>query len=199
MLWLVVLVAAVPGAASRPTSAQQAPAPAAPAPHSPSPQAAPATPAPATPAQESAPPPQTPAPAVESNADLRADAWKLLKQGAASEKTRDRSDAISALALLDQSYTGISLIAAGLKDKETNIRVLAAASLGDMKARSAIPQLKDAMDDDSPEVSFAATQALWKIGDRSGRRHHPDQPGERECASGCAGPRHARRSRRRAG
>jgi HEAT repeat protein len=100
---------------------------------------------------------------------MRAAAWKLLKQGATSEKTRDRSDAISALAVLGQNHTGISLIAAGLKDKETNIRVLAATSLGDMKARSAIPQLKDAMDDNSPEVSFAAAQALWKIGDRSGR------------------------------
>jgi HEAT repeat protein len=100
---------------------------------------------------------------------MRAAAWKLLKQGAASEKARDRSDAISALAVLDESRTGISLIAAGLKDKETNIRVLAATSLAEMKARSAIPQLKDALDDDSPEVSFAAAQALWKMGDRSGR------------------------------
>jgi HEAT repeat protein len=39
-----------------------------------------------------------------------------------------------------------------------------------MKARSAIPQLQDAMDNDkSPQVSFAAAQALWKMDDRAGR------------------------------
>jgi HEAT repeat protein len=92
-----------------------------------------------------------------------------LKQGAVSDKARDRSDAISALAVLGQDREAVSLVSAGLDDKEASIRVLAATSLADMKARSAIPQLKSAMDDESPQVSFAAAQALWKMGDRSGR------------------------------
>jgi HEAT repeat protein len=163
VLCLLVLVAAVPGAAPRGSGAQQAPAPAQPAPDATSQQ-------PQTAAPESAPQPQqAPAPALKSKAEVRAAAWALLKQGVASEKARDRSDAVSALTVLDQDREAISLVAAGLKDKETSIRVLAAVSLGEMKARSAIPQLKDALDDDSAQVSFAAAQALWKIGDRSGR------------------------------
>jgi HEAT repeat protein len=91
-------------------------------------------------------------------------------QGATSGKFRDRSDAISALTILDRNRRAVSVISAALQDKEETIRVLAAVSLGEMKARSAIPQLRDAMDNDkSPQVSFAAAQSLWKMDDRAGR------------------------------
>jgi HEAT repeat protein len=97
-------------------------------------------------------------------------AWAILMQGATSGKFRDRSDAISALTILDRNRRAVSVISAALQDKEETIRVLAAVSLGEMKARSAIPQLRDAMDNDkSPQVSFAAAQSLWKMDDRAGR------------------------------
>jgi len=103
-------------------------------------------------------------------ADSPADPWAILMQGATSGKFRDRSDAISALTILDRNRRAISVISEALRDKEETIRVLAAVSLGDMKAHSAIPQLRDAMDNDkSPQVSFAAAQALWKMDDRAGR------------------------------
>ena len=103
-------------------------------------------------------------------ADSPADAWNLLMQGESSTKFRDRSDAVSALTILDRDRKAISAIAAALQDKEETIRVLAATSLGEIKARSAIPQLKDTMNNDkSPQVSFAAAEALWKMGDREGR------------------------------
>jgi len=38
-----------------------------------------------------------------------------------------------------------------------------------MRARSAIPKLRRALDDDSPPVSFAAAKSLWTMGDHSGR------------------------------
>ena len=56
-----------------------------------------------------------------------------------------------------------------LADKDVNVRVLAATSLGSIRARSAIPRLTDAVDDSAPQVSFAAVQALWRMGDRSTR------------------------------
>jgi HEAT repeat protein len=97
------------------------------------------------------------------------EAWKMLADSAASDKLRDRSDAISAVTMLPTDRRAIDLIARGLDDKEETIRMLAATSLGDIKARPAIPKLKTALDDKSPQVSFAAAQALWKMGDRSGR------------------------------
>jgi HEAT repeat protein len=97
------------------------------------------------------------------------EAWKMLSDSAASDKLRDRSDAISALTMLDTDRRAIALVSHGLDDKEETVRMLAATSLGDMKARPAIPKLKSALDDKSAQVSFAAAQALWKMGDRSGR------------------------------
>jgi HEAT repeat protein len=96
-------------------------------------------------------------------------AWTLLTQSANSDKFRERSDAVSALTILDTDRRAVVIITNALGDKDETIRVLAATSLGEMKARSAIPQLKEAMGDKSPEVSFAAAQALWKMGDHSGR------------------------------
>ncbi|HVB58054.1 MAG TPA: HEAT repeat domain-containing protein [Candidatus Acidoferrales bacterium] len=110
-----------------------------------------------------------PATAIQPIANLPDAAWALLRQGAASDKFQDRSDALSALTILDSDRRALSLIENGLSDKEESIRVLAAASLGVVKARSAIPKLKAALDDTSPQVSFAAAQSLWKMGDRSGR------------------------------
>jgi HEAT repeat protein len=109
--------------------------------------------------------------AVGINPDLNlpAAAWTLLVQKVTSDSVRDRSDALSALTVLDSDRKAITLIENALGDKDENIRVFAATSLGDIKARSAIPKLKGAMDDKSAAVSFAAAQALWKMGDRSGR------------------------------
>src|ERR1700722_16670278 len=97
------------------------------------------------------------------------DPWTMLMNGANSQKLRDRSDAIGALSVLSSDRKAIAVIANALGDKEETIRILAATTLGEMKARPAIPKLKEAIDDPSPEVSFAAAQALWKMGDRSGR------------------------------
>ena len=102
--------------------------------------------------------------------DSPQDAWALLMQGASSARFRDRSDALSALTILDRDRKAIAVISSALDDKEETIRVLAATSLGEIKARAAIPKLKQAMDEDkSPQVNFAAAQALWKMGDHSGR------------------------------
>ena len=77
------------------------------------------------------------------------------------------------------------MVAHALQDKEDGIRALAATSLGDLNARSAIPALRKAMDDPSPVVSFAAAQSLWKTGDRSGRDlFHDVLTGERKTKPG---------------
>jgi HEAT repeat protein len=112
-------------------------------------------------------------------------AWILLTQAATSDKFRDRSDALSALTILDHDRRAIALIENGLNDKEEAIRMLSASSLGDLKARSSIPKLWAAMNDPSAEVIFAAAQALWRMGDRSGRDIFYDVlDGERQVTPG---------------
>ena len=115
-------------------------------------------------------PAQTPTAAPHAAVKPGSDeAWKMLTAAAASDKLRDRSDSLSALTILPGDRKSVDLVIHALDDKEETVRMLAVTSLGEMKARPAIPKLKAALDDQSPQVSFAAAQALWKMGDRSGR------------------------------
>jgi HEAT repeat protein len=122
--------------------------------------------APTSPASQ----PPAKAPGATAPAPPPPDPWSMLTQGANSPRFRDRSDAISALTILEHNRKAIAAIENALSDKEETIRVLAATSLGEIKARSSIPKLEDTMNNDkSPQVSFAAAEALWKMGDRAGR------------------------------
>jgi HEAT repeat protein len=103
------------------------------------------------------------------DAELPHTARAWLIAGASSDSARDRSDTISALTILLNDPEAIGLIESGLEDRDVSIRVLAVTSLGSMKARMAIPRLRKALDDDSAQVDFAAAQALWGMGDQSGR------------------------------
>lgn len=101
--------------------------------------------------------------------DLRANAWGMLADGATSDKSQSRSDAISAMTILGDDPSAVAVMEDALTDKDDSIRVLAVTSLGEVRDPRAIPELRDALEDRSPEVSFAAAQALWKMGDHSGR------------------------------
>lgn len=121
---------------------------------------------PANAAKESS---QAPEPTKIPNADLPHTARAWLIAGASSDNVADRSSTISALTILKYDPEAIGLIESGLEDRDVTIRVLAVTSLGSMKARVAIPRLRKALDDDSAQVDFAAAQALWAMGDQSGR------------------------------
>jgi HEAT repeat protein len=64
----------------------------------------------------------------------------------------------------------VKLLVSGLQDRDADVRRVAATSIGEIKARAALPHLRTALDDGDPSVRFAAAQALWKMGDMSGRR-----------------------------
>jgi HEAT repeat protein len=102
-------------------------------------------------------------------ANLHARAWKLLDAAAVSDKVRTRSDAFSAISILESNRHAVELMITGLDDKDEGVRTLAANSLGGMNSPAAIPALRKAMNDPSPVVSFAAAKSLWRLGDRSGR------------------------------
>lgn len=111
--------------------------------------------------RKTAPPDLTPA-------ALSAQAWSILNEGAESHSLRKRTDAIAALASMEGDPKAVKLIEEALADKHADVRRIAAAALGSMGAKEAIPALRKATDDDDSAVSFAAAEALWKMGDRSG-------------------------------
>jgi HEAT repeat protein len=96
-------------------------------------------------------------------------AWDVLKKGLQESNPENRKIAAAALGGTGLAPKSINLLEETMaNDKDPEVRQAAATSLGEMKARVAIPKLKTAMDGD-PQVSFACARALWNMGDRSGR------------------------------
>ncbi len=108
-------------------------------------------------------------PALLFAADSESTAWDLLNHGFSDGGTARRIQAVTALGSIGPREHVVNLLEVALTDKEILVRMTAAAALGEIQARPAIPRLKQALDDISAEVNFAAAQALWKMGDQSGR------------------------------
>jgi len=103
--------------------------------------------------------------AVESEQE----AWQVLNDSLHSGDTDHRRQALAALATIDGgNMRAVKAAEEALRDKNSFVRQSAALALGAMKARDAVPALKEALDD-SGEVAFAAAKALTEIGDPSGR------------------------------
>src|SRR6202162_4731824 len=96
-------------------------------------------------------------------------AWDVLKTGLNDKNPEKRRQAVTAIGSIGLETEAIQLVEGALLDPVSLVRQTAAAELGQMKAREAIPSLKTALDDAAGEVAFAAAKALWDLGDRSGR------------------------------
>jgi HEAT repeat protein len=96
-------------------------------------------------------------------------AWEVLKTGFSDKNIDTRRQAVTATGSIGLDPEALRLVEQSLRDPDPLVRQTAAAQLGQMKAKDAIPSLKTALDDASPEVAFAAAKALWDIGDKSGR------------------------------
>jgi HEAT repeat protein len=110
-----------------------------------------------------------PDPATLSPAVATRKAWKCLNDGLAEKNFDRRAQAIAALGTIGLQPNAVSLIESGLNDKDSPVRQAAADVLGRLKSRGSIPKLRAALNDNSAVVSFAAAQALWNMGDRSGQ------------------------------
>lgn len=111
-------------------------------------------------------------------------AWDTLKQGVADSDAAHRKTAVAAIGTIGPNSEAVQIVAASLQDKDSGVRQTAANTLGEMGSPAAIPALKTALDD-NPEVSFTAAQALWKLGDQSGREIFQEVlEGERKDAPG---------------
>ncbi|HET7748552.1 MAG TPA: HEAT repeat domain-containing protein [Terriglobales bacterium] len=97
-------------------------------------------------------------------------AWRILTDGVNAKKFSDRVIALKAMAELGPNLKGVRLVSDVLKDKDPDLRAQAAATLGAMKSRAALPALRVALNDEAPQVSFSAAKSLWQLGDNAGRR-----------------------------
>lgn len=97
-------------------------------------------------------------------------AWEVIDKGIHSGDFERRLQTLVALSAIDGSNSGaVRRVADAMKnDKDARVREQAALALGEMKAKSAIPDLRAALDDKG-EVAFAAAKSLTTLGDASGR------------------------------
>lgn len=95
--------------------------------------------------------------------------WKILGEGVSTRSPLHRAEAVAALGTLPPNRRVLNLMEKALADKDPSVRELVARTLGEMHARAAIPQLRHALHDESPEVIFAAAKSLWAMGDHTGR------------------------------
>lgn len=99
----------------------------------------------------------------------RARAWKLLDESLQDGNFEHRQQALVALGTLQSpDPDAVQRVRVALQDKEPLVRCAAALALGNLQAESAIPDLRQALDD-TAEVSFAAAKALTQLGDSAGR------------------------------
>jgi HEAT repeat protein len=97
-------------------------------------------------------------------------AWQTIDQGVHDTNPIKRRKTVLAMSLLRPEPKPVALIETALDDKDTGVREAACATLGELKARTSIPKLQMALSDATPEVIFAAEQALYNMGDSTGRQ-----------------------------
>jgi HEAT repeat protein len=97
-------------------------------------------------------------------------AGNLLAEGIADKNPDVRKHAVQSLGLVTTREPYISMLKGMLDDKDVEVRIATVTSLGDLRNKAALPGLEKALDDEAPEVSFAAAKALWTMDDPAGKR-----------------------------
>ena len=101
-------------------------------------------------------------------ADTEARCRDILQQALADKNPETRKHAVVALSLVGGQF--LSPLKAMLHDKEVEVRLATVSSLAEVKSQQAVAALRDALNDEAPEVSFAAAKVLWGLRDAAGRQ-----------------------------
>lgn len=121
------------------------------------------------------------APALSS----REEAWQLLDEAYAGDKTSQRADAVRVLGLMPNIPKALQMAEKALQDEKAEVRAAAAIALGEMRSRSSIPKLDKAMGDEDPTVALAAAHALNLMhDDRAYDVYYEILTGERKSSKG---------------
>lgn len=113
-----------------------------------------------------------PAKADESSVKVGPDtAWNMLSVAVAntdSKAQQARIDAIIAVGTLGDFEPAQKWLHDAGRDPDRYLRLAAVEAMGASKKELFIPDLKTALEDSAPEVSFSAAVGLWKMHDHSG-------------------------------
>ncbi|HEX8984149.1 MAG TPA: HEAT repeat domain-containing protein [Bryobacteraceae bacterium] len=107
--------------------------------------------------------------AAQGRAATQAECTELLQNGLADKNPETRKQAVIALSLAAQRGPLLERLQEMLQDKDVEVRQAAVVSLAEVKNKAATAALHKALEDDVPEVSFAAAKALWARHDPAGK------------------------------
>jgi HEAT repeat protein len=105
-------------------------------------------------------------PVTASNEDR---ARSLLEDSLKDKNPETRKQAVQALGLVGPREPYLSELESMLDDKDLEVRLAAITSMVDLKNKQTVPALMKELNDEVPEVSFAAAKALWTLDEPSGR------------------------------
>ena len=94
-------------------------------------------------------------------------AWAVLNGGLEDAKPNKRTEAVKALSLLSGERSAVKLAIHALQDENASVRTSAAATLGQLHANNAIPDLKAVLSDKDISVVLSATHSLFLLKDKS--------------------------------
>jgi HEAT repeat protein len=94
----------------------------------------------------------------------------MLREALTSKNPDTRMHAIGALSLAASREPWLSRLIERLQDKDAEVRLAAVSSLSEVRNKVVVAELRKCLEDEVPEISFAAAKALWSQGDPSGRR-----------------------------
>jgi HEAT repeat protein len=92
---------------------------------------------------------------------------QILQQALEDENPETRKQAVQALSLVATQF--LPRLKEMLHDDDVDVRLAAVAALAELKRPDAVAALRDALNDEVPEVSFAITKALWGMHDAVGK------------------------------
>jgi HEAT repeat protein len=95
---------------------------------------------------------------------------QMLEQALSDKNPDTRKQAVAALSLAATRAPAFARLQGMLHDQDVEVRITAVASLSEVRTAGARAALRQALEDDVPEVSFAAAKALYALGDPAGER-----------------------------
>jgi HEAT repeat protein len=107
--------------------------------------------------------------ATPASAATDAQCTELLQHALDARNPETRKQAVVALSLASSQGPLFAQLEQMLQDKDVEVRQAVVASLAEVKLKSATAALHKALEDEVPEVSFAAARALWARHDPAGR------------------------------
>jgi len=96
---------------------------------------------------------------------IKEQAWDLLLSGVKENNSVKRATAVRSLSLITADRQAVRLATRALTDGKPPVRTAAAMTLGELRARSAIPALEKALSDKDPGVALAAAHSLLTMKD----------------------------------